>query len=74
MDQYYDGIIDIVRGIRDTQVGSIAGAMEKALAEDLVTAGYAVMNIVRCNFELDQEIWKPVRQAFAEHFPALNRS
>ena len=30
MNQYYDGIIDIVRGIRDTQVDSIAGAMEKA--------------------------------------------
>lgn len=53
---------------------NLTGAMEKALAEDLVTAGYAVMNVVRCNFELDEEIWKPVRQAFAEHFPALKRN
>jgi len=30
MDQYYDGIIDIVTGIRASQVDAIAGAMEKA--------------------------------------------
>ena len=30
MDQYYDGILCIVRGIRDTQKDKIAGAMEKA--------------------------------------------
>ncbi|MCE5251634.1 hypothetical protein LLG96_15610 [bacterium] len=30
MDQYYDGIMNIVSGIRDTQVDNIARAMEKA--------------------------------------------
>ena len=30
MDQYYEGIVEIVEGIRDTQVDSIAHAMEKA--------------------------------------------
>ena len=32
MDQYYEGILAIVRGIRDTQVDTIAEAMEKAYA------------------------------------------
>lgn len=30
MDQYYEGFIEIVRGIRDTQIGNIAEAVEKA--------------------------------------------
>ncbi len=30
MDQYYDGILEITKGIRDTQLGNIAAAMEKA--------------------------------------------
>ena len=30
MDQYYDGILEITRGIRDTQIGNISRAMEKA--------------------------------------------
>jgi len=30
MDQYYEGILSISRGIRDTQTGTIAQAMEKA--------------------------------------------
>jgi hypothetical protein len=30
MDQYYEGIIDIVKGIRATQIDNIAKAMEKA--------------------------------------------
>jgi len=30
MDQYYYGSLEIARGIRDTQVGAIAAAMEKA--------------------------------------------
>ena len=30
MDQYYDGILDITRGIRDTQIDTIAKAMEMA--------------------------------------------
>ena len=30
MDQYYDGIEKIVKGIRETQIDTIAGAIEKA--------------------------------------------
>ncbi len=30
MDQYYDGIMDIVKGIRDTETGVISRAMQKA--------------------------------------------
>ncbi|MFC1649984.1 hypothetical protein ACFL2X_00290 [Candidatus Latescibacterota bacterium] len=30
MNQYYDGILEITRGIRDTQIDNIASAMEKA--------------------------------------------
>jgi len=32
MDQYYDGILGIARGIRDTQIDNISAAMEKAYA------------------------------------------
>ncbi len=30
MDQYYNGIMKIVKGVRDTQIGNISQAMEKA--------------------------------------------
>jgi hypothetical protein len=50
----------------------IVGAMEKALAEDLAAAGYAVLNTVRCKWPLDPILWAPVRSAFAQHFPRLN--
>ena len=30
IDQYYDGAVEIVRGIRDTQIGNMAKAMQKA--------------------------------------------
>jgi len=30
MDQYYDGAVDIVKGIRDTQIDNMASAMQKA--------------------------------------------
>lgn len=47
------------------------GAMEKALAEDLVTAGYEVLNTVKWKHPYDAETWNRVREAFAEHFPKL---
>jgi len=50
----------------------IVGAMEKALADDLAAAGYAVLNTVNCKWPLDAGLWAPVRAAFAEHFPKLN--
>ncbi len=46
-------------------------AMEKALANDLTTAGYDVMNTVHCNAPLDLTAYAPVRVAFAEHFERL---
>ncbi|WP_374571954.1 hypothetical protein [Phenylobacterium sp.] len=51
----------------------LVGAMEKALADDLAEAGYAVLNTVNCKWPLDPVLWAPVRAAFAEHFPNLNR-
>ena len=48
-------------------------AMEKALAEDLAAAGYAVMNIVRSNAELNQNAYGTVRAAFAKHFKQLRK-
>jgi len=46
-------------------------AMEKALADDLGTVGYAVMNKVRCNAPLDRGAYAAVRAAFAIHFERL---
>ncbi len=47
------------------------GAIEKQLAEDLVAAGYDVMNEVHWKAPLDQELYEPVRAAFAAEFAAL---
>jgi hypothetical protein len=47
------------------------GAVEKKLAEDLKATGYDVMNKVRCNAPLDDEVYEPVRAAFAAEFPGL---
>ncbi len=47
------------------------GAMEKALAEDLKNSGYTVLNTVNWKNPYDDEVWKSVREAFAEHFPKL---
>lgn len=47
------------------------GAIEKQLADDLKAAGYDVMNEVRWKAPLDQELYEPVRAAFAAKFPAL---
>lgn len=46
-------------------------AMEKQLADDLILAGYNVLNIVHCKKPLDVVIWKDVRSAFAVHFKRL---
>jgi hypothetical protein len=47
------------------------GAAEKKLAEDLAAVGYDVMNRVRCNAALDEEIYEQVRAAFAARFERL---
>jgi hypothetical protein len=47
------------------------GAVEKRLAEDLNAAGYDVMNEVRSRAPLDEDLYAPVRLAFAAEFPGL---
>jgi hypothetical protein len=47
------------------------GAAEKKLAEDLGDAGYEVMNDVRCNASLDEDVYKRVHAAFAARFGDL---
>ncbi|MBY5816630.1 hypothetical protein HFN60_13385 [Rhizobium leguminosarum] len=50
---------------------NIVGAMEKQLANDLAAADYTVLNTVPWPHDVDPELWKPIRAAFAEHFPKL---
>lgn len=54
------------RPIRD-----IVGAMEKRLSVELRDVGYDVMNIVKSSFEVPDEDWRPIREAFAVDFPQL---
>ena len=46
-------------------------ALEKALADGLVAAGYVVLNKVHCRRPLDATEWDKVRTAFAAEFPGL---
>ena len=46
-------------------------AMEKALAETMVAAGYNVINPVSCRARLDDEAFARVRAAFEKHFAQL---
>ncbi len=56
-----------------TPLRDIVGAMEKALADELAAAGYAVLNTVNCKWPVDAALWLPVRAAFAVHFPRLEK-
>jgi hypothetical protein len=47
------------------------GAMEKAWAAAMVSAGYRVMNAVNCRTKLDAELFAIVRSAFASYFEKL---
>jgi len=49
-------------------------ALEKKLSDSLHEAGYAVLNCVNCRKELDPELWREVRAAFAERFTRLCES
>lgn len=49
----------------------LIGAMEKKLAEDLLSVGYEVMNTVKCLKPLNGERYAEVRAAFAAEFPGL---
>lgn len=46
-------------------------AVEKALAEIMVAAGYNVINTVDCRIELDSKLFAEVRDAFAVHFSRI---
>jgi hypothetical protein len=47
------------------------GAMEKALAGAMVSAGYRVINAVNCRSKLDAKLFASVRRAFASYFKEL---
>jgi len=47
-------------------------ALEKALAEALLAAGYAVVNKVHCRHRLDEEVFFKVKAAFSDAFPKLS--
>jgi hypothetical protein len=49
----------------------IVAAFEKALASALCEAGYNVINIVNCRMPLDDNLFAPIRNAFANEFPKL---
>lgn len=65
-DEAPDKNMETHKPIRDK-----VGAAEKRLAEDLANAGYDVMNKVRCNADLDAEVYEQVRAAFALRFDGL---
>src|SRR4051794_9217667 len=65
-DEVPDKNMEAHKPIRDR-----VGAAEKKLADDLNAAGYDVMNDVRCNAPLDNDVYEPVRAAFANEFPGL---
>lgn len=47
--------------------------LEKALAEAMARAGYAVINDVKCRQSPDQDLFISVRQIFAKRFPKLRK-
>lgn len=55
-------------------IRNIVGAMEKALCEALVRAGYTVLNSVSWKHPLDEALWQPVLTAFGHHFPRISAS
>jgi hypothetical protein len=64
--QTRDTLMALHKPLRD-----IVGAMEKRLADELGGAGYLVMNTVRWKPTIADEVWLPVREAFAVDFPNL---
>lgn len=46
----------------------IVGGMEQKLEQELRRAGWNVMNTVPGSFELDEQLWKDIRPAFAGRF------
>ena len=50
----------------------VVGALEKALADALVRAGYDVLNKVSARHDPDVGLWAKVREVFTAHFPGLS--
>ena len=46
-------------------------AMERALADAMLAAGYNVINPIHCRTRLDERLFTAVRSAFADWFPRL---
>ena len=53
---------------------NVVAALEKALTDALVRAGYDVLNKVSARHDLDAGLWAKVRDAFAAHFLRLSRA
>lgn len=49
-------------------------ALEGQLCQDMVDAGYQVINDARIRGVLDESLWQQVRAEFAIHFPKLNNA
>jgi hypothetical protein len=49
----------------------LIAAMEKALRDALHSAGYTLLNEVKCRQKLDDPCWHKVLATFAERFPKL---
>jgi hypothetical protein len=60
--------MELHKPVRDKMSG-----MEKALRDDLHTAGYRVLNVVHSKKRYDNGIWRDVLEAFSEHFPKLKQ-
>ena len=56
---------------RHLPLRNYVGAMEKALAEALATAGYDVLNDVKWAHSYEPEVWQSVKAAFSDEFPKL---
>ena len=52
----------------------VVAALEKALADALVSAGYEVLNRVSARHDLNAGLWAKVREAFAVHFSRLGET
>lgn len=54
-----------------TKRRDITHALERALCDGMVAAGYTVLNRVPCTHKLDEGLWNDVRGHFEKHFVQL---
>ena len=54
-----------------TQSRDIVAALEKQLADSMRTAGYRMLNEVKCHRQFDLELWRSIVSVFTEPFPNL---